>query len=643
MGIKIGHQISFSLAIAICIGLILPMFGNPLAGASSTSEKAELDPSSIPKFVNELIGPPAVFIPTKNIDPSTGQITDYYSIIETEFTQQILPAYDSNGVPTGLPGTKVWGYGGMARDAITNEDLGFVRSTPSATIEATRGTPANVAWVNGIVTPFLYTMDPTIDPNNATGSSSTSTDVSDGTSGESTAIFPVTTTTHLHGGETSAKYDGAPYSWVTWNGLHGSDYYSYARTIPNAAVYHYDNLQAPGTLWFHDRSIGLTRSNVYSGLSGFYMLRDKADPIANVLPTGKYEIPLSIQDRNFYSDGSLKLPIDTIPERGPVMYWAAEFYGDVIMVNGLAWPNMNVDQGQYLFKILDGSNARWYDLSLSNGMPFTVIATDENYLRSAVTTTSFTIGPGERYDVLIDFSGYAPGTEIVLKNKASAPYAYGKAADANTGVIMKFTVGEQEGFSPRLLPTILNPTLEEGPNVSAATVQRTFTLKDFAGESGDLMAMLDGQLYKAPMSEYPKAGTTEIWRIIDATRDSHQMHISMVNFQLVSRQMIDIGNYGMAWVAANGGYLPFTNSTKNLDIEQYLIGEPIDPTPIERGWKDSIVVNPGEVITIFVRFSPADGRPSFSFDPTEGPTYIWYSNIFDHEENEMARQFKIIN
>jgi spore coat protein A len=313
------------------------------------------------------------------------------------------------------------------------------------------------------------------------------------------------------------------------------------------------------------------------------------------------------------------------------------------VVNGLAWPNMNVDQGQYLFKILDGSNARWYDLSMSNGMPFTVIASDENYLKSAVTTTSFTVAPGERYDVLVDFSGYAPGTEIVLKNKASAPYAYGKAVDLDTGVIMKFTVGDQEGFAPQMLPAILNPTLVEEPDPSTAIVQRTFTLKDFSGESGDLMSMLDGQLYKAPISEYPKAGTTEIWRIIDATRDSHQIHIGLVNFRLVSRQMIDIGNYGQDWMATNGGYMPFTGPTKNIDIEQYLIGDPIGPAPIESGWKDSIDIDPGEVVTIMVRFSPVDGRPYYSFDPTEGPAYIWYSHILDHEENEMARQFKIVD
>jgi FtsP/CotA-like multicopper oxidase with cupredoxin domain len=260
-----------------------------------------------------------------------------------------------------------------------------------------------------------------------------------------------------------------------------------------------------------------------------------------------------------------------------------------------------------------------------------------------VTTTSFTVAPGERYDVLVDFSGYAPGTEILLKNKADAPYGYGKPTDPETnGVIMKFTVGEQKGYAPNHLPETLNPSMAPIPDPGTAFVQRTFTLKDYLGESGDLMALLDGQLYKAQLSEYPKAGTTEIWNIVDATRDSHQIHISLANIQLVSRQRIYVTSYAKDWITINGGYLPFTNLTENVDISKYYTSNPIGPTPLERGWKDSIDINSGEVVTIMVRFAPADGRLNYSFDPTEGPNYIWYSNVFDHEENEMMRQFKLV-
>ncbi|MFA5311897.1 MAG: multicopper oxidase domain-containing protein [Methanomassiliicoccales archaeon] len=625
-----GSKTLLTLTLTILVGVITVISVLvPQIAVAADDDSTDLDPLEIPKFTNQLDGPPPVFIPTRAIDPATGVLTDYYSIIETEFYQQILPEYDRDGYETGYPKTAVWGYGGLAKDAVTGAPLGFVRSAPSPTIEATRYVPSNVAWVNGIFTPYLFTSDPTIDPVN-------------GTETTDTAIYPVTTTTYLHGGETQANYSGHPYSWTTWNGLQGEDYDTYARTVPNAAIHHYDNYQTQRTLWFHDRAIGLTRSNSYSGLSGFYLIDDPEDPISAYLPSGKYDMPLSIQDRNFNSDGSLKLPTENLPGPGETPFWVSEFHGDVITVNGKAWPNMNVDQGQYLFRVLDGSNARWYDITMSNGMPFTVISRDGNYLRSAVTTTSFTISPGERYDILIDFSDYAPGTKIVMRNSANAPYPDGTYADFDTtGIIMQFTVGGDAGFAPRTLPSVLNPSMENDTDLESPLVERTFTLFDFVGELGDSMSLLDGQLFKSPMSETPKVGSTEIWRIVDSTRSSHTIHIALAHVKLISRQSIDEESYDADWLELNGGSVPFPEATVNLELDGYLTDDPVEPLPIDDVWMDSIVVHPGEVVTFLVRFTPLDGREGYGFDATQGPNYIWYSHILDHEENEMMRQFRM--
>jgi FtsP/CotA-like multicopper oxidase with cupredoxin domain len=384
--------------------------------------------------------------------------------------------------------------------------------------------------------------------------------------------------------------------------------------------------------------------NVYSGLAGFYLLSDPADTIAPLLPSGQYDVPLAIQDRMFYTDGSLRFPSDVPPNPEIHPYWVPEFFGDVIMVNGLAWPNMDVDQGQYRFRILDGSNARFYNLSMSNGMPFTVIASDENYLMSAVTTTSFMIAPGERYDVLVDFSAIAPGTTIQMTNDANAPFPSGDPADPNTnGVIMQFTVGANPGFAARTLPTILNPTLAAGfpsLNMADVSVQRNLTMVEWSGPNGPQMVIVDGQQYSSPISETPISGATEIWRLIDNTGDSHPLHLHLVNFQVVSRQTYDQAAYDADWMALNGP-LPFDHPTLNVNLNNYLTGTPVGPSPIEQGWKDTIQINPGEVLTIIVKFAPAAGGV-FPFDVTAGPDYVWHCHIVDHEDQDMIRPYHVL-
>ena len=172
----------------------------------------------------------------------------------------------------------------------------------------------------------------------------------------------------------------------------------------------------------------MTRLNVVAGLAGFYFIRDNKDNVGNNLPKGQYEVPLAIQDRTFNTDGTFNYNVDP-PNPTEHPYWSPEFFGDVIMVNGLVWPNMNVDRGAYRFRILDGSTARFYNLSFSNGMPFTVIGTEGGYLKTAAPVTSILIAPGERFDIIADFSAVAPGTKVTLLNSASTPYPTGSSPD----------------------------------------------------------------------------------------------------------------------------------------------------------------------------------------------------------------------
>ena len=122
-----------------------------------------------------------------------------------------------------------------------------------------------------------------------------------------------------------------------------------------------------------------------------------------------------------------------------------EFIGDTIVVNGKAWPYLNVEPKRYRFLFLEGSNARPYNLSISTGkslMTFNVIGTDGGYLDKPAATTNLLMLPGERYEVILDFSGIKPGTNLVMKNDANAPYPDGDPIDpATTAQIVQFRVG----------------------------------------------------------------------------------------------------------------------------------------------------------------------------------------------------------
>ena len=638
MKVKSLTQMRVSLIAAILLVTSFVLFASP-----ARAQPMLLDPLTIPKYVNQLEGPPPVYEPFVAIDPNTGLLTHYYNVTMSEFYQQILPP--------PFPKTKVWGYGGNARDALTGASLGYVQNAPGPTFEAIRGIPIQVKWVNNINSPHMFAVDPTIhwaDPNNFGMPMPPFTPYPPG---YPKAQYPVPLVTHLHGGEVQSYYDGGPDAWFTHNGIHGPAYSTLTPTEPNAAIYYYPNMQQPATLWYHDHALGITRINVMSGLAGFYILRDPNDTIAQLLPSGKYEMPLVIQDRNFLSDGSFYFPSMGInPNDHP--YWMPEFFGNTIMVNGKVWPNMNVDRGQYRFRILDGSNARFYTLWFQvvsplnvDPLPFTLIGTDGGYLRSPITLTKITIAPGERIDILVDFSNLAPGTKVILRNSAKAPYPNGVAPDPKTvGQIMQFTVTTNQGLPPTTLPTILNPTLNPYPSLPPAVKRRILVLWEVMGLAGPLEILLNGQKWSGDITELPVLGSTEEWVIVNPTADTHPIHLHLVQFQLVSRQKIDTKKYAADWIMLNGGMMPpFPLNYKPLElpIEPYLKGKPTLAPPNEQGWKDTIQMNPGEVTIIRVRFASQDGS-DYPFDATQGPGYVWHCHILDHEDNEMMRPYKVI-
>ena len=544
-----------------------------------------LDPLTQPKFVNPL-PLPAPAAPTV-----PGGST--YQVSITQFEQDLGLKDPASGKPLL---TTVWGYNG---------------SYPGPTIEAKVGVPVNVTWTNdlvdarGKVLPHLLPVDTSIHTA-YTGTKYT------------LAKNGVPVVTHLHGGHTEAASDGTPDQWFTPKfKLTGADWVK--RTVT------YANDQEAATLWYHDHAMGLTRLNVNAGLAGFYLLRDPGKEAAMDLPSGEYEVPLAIQDRMFTADGQLYWPSSLdefytpaeIAAMGPDVPRTSilpEFMGDHILVNGQAWPFLDVEPRQYRFRLLNGSDSRVYTLQLSSGTRITQIGGDQGYLPAPAPLTKLTIAPGERADVVIDFAGLA-GQRVILTNNAKIPFPNGAAADPRTvGRIMSFRVGSKVTTPDAPLPSTLN-TITTPPQTGPTRKLALFEMTDRYGRLlPQLGTVQEGaKTFHDPSTENIKLGDTEVWEVYNNTGDTHPIHLHLVKFQVLGRQKF------------TAAVDPLTGAMTNVT----LVGSARPPAANESGWKDTVQMNPGEVTRIIATFDK----------PGE---YVWHCHILSHEEHDMMRPMVVL-
>ncbi len=380
-----------------------------------------LDPRTIPKYVEAL--PTFIGVRVPGTQP--------LNISMENATAQVLPA------SMGLPGTKVWAY--QIANSLTGSVLGPA-NYPAFTIESTKGTATNVTYANDLVdttipgdqTGTLYkliTVDQTLHWADPLGTSRNNNCEVPPATGVCTQPYsgPVPAVTHLHGGEVPSTSDGGPDAWFTPGDAQVGP--AWSQGVTNN--YFYPNGQEATTLWYHDHALGATRLNVYAGLAGFYFLRDQYDtgvPGQGLnLPAGNQEIEIVIQDRMFDTNGQWLFPDSANPgpngpPPNPTVHpnWIPEFFGTTIVVNGKTWPFLNVETRRYRFRFLNGSNARFYELRLINkttqapGPAFWQIGTDGGLLDTPVmlndpdnpNSLRLLIAPGERADIIIDFSKY---------------------------------------------------------------------------------------------------------------------------------------------------------------------------------------------------------------------------------------------
>jgi FtsP/CotA-like multicopper oxidase with cupredoxin domain len=422
-----------------------------------------------------------------------------------------------------------------------------------------------------------------------------------------------------------------------------------------------------------------------------------------------------IQDRSFDTDGELLCP--NVGDNAEHPYWVPEFTGETIAVNGKVWPYLEVEPRRYRFLIVNGSNARPYELFLvdpaagTKGPAIWQIGTDGGYLDRPVRIDPAVKGrlrrlvllPGERADVIIDFAGLA-GRRLLLKNTAPHPYPDGDPpTGATTGRIVQFrvknrTVTDQSYDPASGIP--LRPPMVRLANPATGALAagigidktRQLTLNEVQGANGPLEVLVNNTAWdgigghednppQQPrpdftavtvggvteyFSELPDEGSTELWEIVNLTADAHPIHLHLTQYQLVNRQAFDVDAYNEAYETAFPGgmympefgppldYRPSLNPLSggkyggNPTIDPYLDGRSKPPAANEAGWKDTVVMMPGQVTRIVVRYAPvhvaADAPASelhYAFDPGFAHGYVWHCHIIDHEDNEMMRPVQV--
>ena len=550
------------------------------------------------------------------------------------------------------------------------------------------------------------------------------------------------------------------------------------------------NQQGARFAWYHDHAVGITRLNAYAGVASAYLITDAVEQWLgkqNILPTSPVlgvpyplGVPLVIQDKTFVNQkaldegypvagaaiGDLFYPyvyeknreingVDNLqgrwdwgPTAGgdpnaaepPPISIVPEFYSDTTIINGVAYPFLPVEQRHYRFRILNGSQARFYNLALYFEDPanpgevrVSVQRGPDGYISSVVptgkpgpamvqigteggwldfpallnsppkpcridldpetgamlpsSTYNLLLGPGERADVIVDFSNVAVGSKLILYNDAPSPFpggdprndyftgnddlsAFGGATTTppgvgpNTRTLMRFQVTARSGAPDPAAMSIPERLARMGAasgqsqfaammaltpavNAKTATRIRNLTLNEDFDRYGRLVQKLGtdvlppnsnwfGRDYDSTPTEIIKNGTTEIWRIYNTTGDTHPMHFHLVNVRVLSRRPFTYT------FDANGKLVP-------------TLGMPRPPDPNERGEKETVRMNPGEMIEVLIKFDLPSNLPfkvpysprlrkyrDARGNPLQGYEYVWHCHILEHEEHDMMRPLVIV-
>ncbi|NMH93190.1 multicopper oxidase domain-containing protein [Pseudonocardia bannensis] len=377
-----------------------------------------------------------------------------------------------------------------------------------------------------------------------------------------TLRYECTTSVHLHGNATPPQYDG----WA--EDLSAPGFFK---------DYIYPNDQNERTMWYHDHAVHHTAENTYMGLAGLYI----TDEGRNIpLPSGRYDVPLVVQDKIFDTDGQFLFDDDG----------QKELMGDVILVNGRPWPVLQVERRKYLFRILNASTSRAYRLALSTGEPFTFVSGDGGLMPAPQQDKTFRIGVAERYGVVIDFAKYPIGQQVVLRNlelKNNEEFP-------STRQVMRFdVVSEAADLTRNEVPAVLKPGGGQDDPMALQPSQARRT-RDWRFERRRGQWAINGLFWDPRrMDAAPGLNDVEIWRFDNHSGGwFHPVHVHLIDFKILDRN-----------------------------------GRP--PFPYERGPKDTVYVGEGEVVRLIGKFGPHAGK------------YMMHCHNVVHEDHEMMTNFEV--
>ena len=414
---------------------------------------------------------------------------------------------------------------------------------------------------------------------------------------------------HWHGLHVPASMDGHPTDSIA-----PSTNYHYEFTVNNRG----------GTYWYHTHAHHLTAKQAYGGLASFFIVEDDDDlQLASALDLefGETDLPLVIQDKRFNAAGELVYAPDA-NER------MMGYLGDIVLVN--LTPNAYLDIGPriYRFRCLNGSNARIYKLAFMHGnelLAYQVIGTDGGLLDRPFSAKEAFLAPGERLDVLFDGSLLRQGDVVFLKSLAfdtmendgaMAMMGSSNMSGESSMESSHDTLRLDDGLEFNLLKLVVTKAAQPPRSLPARLSQvepidtKGAKKRAVRLEMGKMRWLINGEIFRP--DAFPidtQRNTVEIWSLYNAKRSMpHPMHMHGFHFQILSRE----------------------NSPKQIQTLGVHGG---GRTVSDLGWKDTVLVWPGETVRLAVDFS-------HQFDGDQ--TYVFHCHNLEHEDNDMMVNMRVL-